>query len=150
MVGRLYEGLGLYPISRKLFYQDNMSAIQIEKTGSVSSGERSSHINIILFFIKDILKREGIEVNHCPTERMIAGLFTKSMQGKLFRFLRDIVMGLAPFPMEECVGLYEISTKKSIVEECVSNPVKGQPVVNNKEISWANIVKKGKRVDEVV
>ena len=35
-----------YPISRKLFYQDNMSAIQIEKNGSGSSSERSRHINI--------------------------------------------------------------------------------------------------------
>ena len=31
-----YQG---YPISRKLFYQDNMSAIQIEKNGSVLSGK---------------------------------------------------------------------------------------------------------------
>lgn len=51
-----------YPISRKFFYQDNMSAIQIEKNGSVSSGKKSRHINIIYFFIKDILKREEIEV----------------------------------------------------------------------------------------
>ena len=49
-----------YPISRKLFYQDNMSAIQIEKNGSVSLGKKSRHINISFFFMKDILKREGI------------------------------------------------------------------------------------------
>ena len=60
-----------YPISRTLFYQDDISDIQIEN-GSVSSGERSRHMNIRFFFIKDILKREGIEVKHCPTERMIA------------------------------------------------------------------------------
>ena len=89
-----------YPISRKLFYQDNMSCIQIEKNGSVTSSERSRHINIRFFFIKDILRREGIEVKKNPTERMIADFFTKPLQGK---WLRDIVTGLAPFPMEECV-----------------------------------------------
>ena len=68
-----------YPISRKLFYQDNMSAVQIEKNGSVSSGKKSRHINIRFFFIKDILKREGIEVEHCPTERMVADFFTKPL-----------------------------------------------------------------------
>ena len=45
-----------YPIFRKLLYQDNMSEIQIEKNGSMTSSERSRHINIRLFF--NILKRE--------------------------------------------------------------------------------------------
>ena len=34
-----------------------MSAIQIEKNGTVSSSVRSRHINIRFFFIKDILKK---------------------------------------------------------------------------------------------
>ena len=94
-----------YPIDRKMFYQDNMSAIFIENNGSVSAGEKSRHINIRFFFIKDILKRENIEVKHCPTERMIADFFKKTLQGKLFRYLRDIMIGLALFPMEERVEL---------------------------------------------
>jgi len=61
-----------------------MSAIQIEKNNTVSSSEKSRHINIRFLFIKEILKREGIDVKHCPTERMIADLFTKSLQGKIF------------------------------------------------------------------
>ena len=35
-----------YPISGKLFYQDNMSAIQIEKNGRISSSEKSRHITM--------------------------------------------------------------------------------------------------------
>ena len=89
-----------YLLSRKLFYQDNMSAIQIVKNESVPSGKKSRHINIRFYFINDILKREGIDVKHCPTERMIADYLTKPLQGKLFKYLRDIIMGLAPFPME--------------------------------------------------
>ena len=34
---------------------------------------------------------------------MIADFFTKPLQGKLFKKIRDIIMGLAPFPMEERV-----------------------------------------------
>ena len=41
-----------YPISRKLFYQDNMSAIHIKKNCSASSSEKSRHIDIRFFFIK--------------------------------------------------------------------------------------------------
>ena len=55
-----------------------MSAIQIEKNGNVSSGEKSRHMNIRFFFIKDILKRENIEVKYCLMERMIADFFTKN------------------------------------------------------------------------
>ena len=129
-----------YPITRKMFYQDNTSAIHIEKNGTVSSSARSRHINIRFFFIKDILKRENIDVKHCPTERMIADFFTKPLQGKLSRYLRDILMGIAPFPMEERVGLFLNKLKKSIVEECNPTSVKLQPTKNRKT-SWAEIVK---------
>ena len=101
-----------YPISRKLFYQDNMSAIQIEKNGSVSSIERSRHINIRFFFIKVILKREDIEVKHFPIERMIVDFFTKPLQCNHFKWLRVIVMGLALFPMDERTIIYDISPRK--------------------------------------
>ena len=89
-------------------------------------------------------------MKHCTTERMIADFFTKPLQGKLFRFIRDIVMGLAPFPVKESAGFYEISDKKLFVEECFFNQIKDQPVNNDKKILWAEIVKKGKRVNEVV
>ena len=77
---------------------------------------------------------------------MIADFFTKPLQGKLFCYLRDTVMGLEPFPMEERVDLYENSIKKLIVEECNSDsetPIKYQPS-NDKKITWAEIVKNEK------
>ena len=55
-----------------------------------------------------MLARENIDVVHCPTERMIENYFTKPLQGSLFREMRDIIMGLAPFPMEERVEDKEI------------------------------------------
>ena len=44
--------------------------------------------------------------------------------------------------MEERVGLYENSTKMSIVEECFSEQNKRKPFKSEK-VSWAEIVKKG-------
>ena len=41
---------------------------------------------------------------HCPTARMIADYFTKPLLGSLFTFLRDIVMGITPYPTKERVG----------------------------------------------
>ena len=102
-----------YILRRNIFYQDNQSAMRIESNGQRSCGEKSRHIDIRYFFIKDIIKREGIELVHCPTERMIADYYTKPLQGSLFKKMRDILMGLTPFPEEERVGLSENSSSKA-------------------------------------
>ena len=92
-----------YEISKNVFYQDNQSAIKIEKNGRASCGEKSRHIDIRYFFIKDVLKRENIDIEYCPTGIMIADFFTKPLQGNLFKKLRDIIMGIASYPIEERV-----------------------------------------------
>ena len=89
------------------FFQDNTSAMKLESNGLQSCGEKSRHIDIRFFFIKDVLKRENIELKHCPTERMIADFFTKPLQGGLFKKLRDMIMGQTPYPTEE-----RVETKK--------------------------------------
>ena len=106
-----------YTLRRNIFYQDNKSAMKMESNGLRSCGEKSRHIHIRYFFIKDILKRENIELVHCSTERMIADYYTKPLQGSLFRKMRDIIMGLIAFPDEERVGLGE---KGALGEEKVS------------------------------
>ena len=52
---RSLEGQG-YTMDRTIFYQDNDSAIKIEKNGLRSCGGKSRHIKIRYFFIKDILE----------------------------------------------------------------------------------------------
>ena len=90
-----------------IFYQDNQSAILLEKNGRNSCGDKSRHINIRYFFIKDILQREKITVTHCLTERMIADYFTKPLLGKLFTVMRDIIIGITLYPSKERV-LYHV------------------------------------------
>ena len=92
-----------YVVESNIFYQDNQSAILLEKNGRSSCGEKSRHINIRYFFIKDVLQREKITVAHCPTERMIADYFTKPLQGNLFTTMRDVIMGIIPYPTKERV-----------------------------------------------
>ena len=105
-------------VSKKILFQDNMSAMQIEKNDSFSAGSKSRHLKIRFFFIKDILERENIVIEHCPTNIMIADFFTKPLQGKQFKKMRDIIMGLTPITMEERVRENSISLDKSIDEEC--------------------------------
>ena len=61
----------------------------------------SRHIHITYFFINDILLKENVELTHFPVDRMIAALYTKPLQGSLFRNVREIVMGLTPFLEED-------------------------------------------------
>ena len=93
-----------YNLDTNIYYQDNESAIKMETNGRKSCGEKSRHIDIRYFFIKDVIKREGIDIKHCPTDLMLADYFTKPQQGKLFKTMRDIIMGIAKYPIEECVG----------------------------------------------
>ena len=82
-----------YPIAKAIFYQDNESAIKMERNGKASCGQRSRHIDIRYFFITDHSKRQGIDIVHCPTEDMLADFFTKPLQGSLFRKFRGVLLG---------------------------------------------------------
>ena len=68
---RILQELG-YGMKRTLLYQDNESTIKMEKNGLKSCEDKSRHINIRYFSIKDVLEREGIDLEHCGTESMIA------------------------------------------------------------------------------
>ena len=99
---RFLEAQG-YKINTNVFYQDNQSAMKMEMNGKASCGEKSRHIDIRYFFIKDVIKREDIDIIHCSTKIMLADFYTKPLQGSLFRKMRDIIMGISPFPIEERV-----------------------------------------------
>ena len=83
-----------YGIERNVIFQDNQSAILLEKNGRRSAGTKSKHINIRFFWIKDCIDREDVHVIYCPTYRMLADFLTKPLQGKLFIIFRDVIMGI--------------------------------------------------------
>jgi hypothetical protein len=82
-----------YALKENVFYQDNQSTIRLEKNRRKSCGPKSRYIDIRYFFIKDRLGLELIDVQHCPTEQMLAEFFTKPMQGSLFRKFREVILG---------------------------------------------------------
>ena len=86
-----------YKIDESDFYQDNMSAMQMERNGRASAGQQSRHINIRYFFIADRIAQGEVNLIHCPTGIMIADFFTKPLQGALFAKFRDIIMGITHF-----------------------------------------------------
>ena len=85
-----------YKIENNLLYQDNQSAIRMEKNGRNSCTGNSRHIDVRYFFVKDRIDKKEIKVEYCPTEQMLADFFTKPLQGGLFRKFRDVIMGRKP------------------------------------------------------
>ena len=82
-----------YELPNNIFYQDNQSAIRLEYNGRASCGQKTRHIDIRYFFMKDRLESEKISVVYCPTEEMLANFFTKPIQGSLFPKFRDVLLG---------------------------------------------------------
>ena len=83
-----------YDIKENILYQDNQSAMLLEKNGRASSGKRTRHVNIRYYFITDRINKKEVSVMYCPTGNMVADFFTKALQGSLFRYLRDIIMNI--------------------------------------------------------
>jgi hypothetical protein len=75
-----------------MLLQDNMSAILLEKNGMLSSGKRTRHLSIRAFWVADQVKKGVVEIEHEPTEDMIADYFTKPLQGSAFRKLRKLIL----------------------------------------------------------
>jgi hypothetical protein len=73
-----------YDIDECIIFQDNMSALSLEKNGRMSSSKRTKHIKAKYFLIKDYYNAEEIDLRYCPTGQMWADL-KKPLQGQLFR-----------------------------------------------------------------
>ena len=80
-------------LERNILFQDNKSAILLETKGRSSAGKWMRHLDVRYFFIKDIVDRGNLEIQHCPTESMVADFLTKPLQGKIFLNFRNEILG---------------------------------------------------------
>ena len=78
---------------KKLIYQDNQSAMRIEKNGCNSCTGNSRHIHIRYFFAKDRIDKGEMKVEYCPTHLMLADFFTKPLMGEMLGKFRSVIMG---------------------------------------------------------
>jgi hypothetical protein len=76
-------------VSDNILYQDNKSAILLEKNGR-------KHIEIRYYFVADRIAKGDLTVVWCPTEKMFADFLTKPLQGNMFIQFRDVLMGAVP------------------------------------------------------
>ena len=109
------------------------------------------------FWIKDRLRSEGIEVQHCPTAIMLADFFTKPLQGSLFRKFRDVVLGyehIDTLIIDENIVPSQERVGNGVSEKIISNGVLEKNEIGDekmvfearnrkekKKTSWADIVR---------
>jgi hypothetical protein len=77
-----------YDVGPVVFHQDNMSCMALVKKGSPAS-DRSRHIDIRYFWVKQLVDGKQAIVRHLGTALMFANVMTKAVQGKQFLNERD-------------------------------------------------------------
>jgi hypothetical protein len=72
-------------------YQDNQSAMALVERGK-STADRTRHIKIRYFWVKDRVDMGDINIVYKPTDSMIADLLTKPLQGEHFKRIRNVLL----------------------------------------------------------
>lgn len=80
------------PTEKGILLEDNKSAIHMANNGK-SISNRTRHIKIKYFFVKQFLDNGEFHLEHCPTKEMVADILTKPLQGEHFLELRDLLLG---------------------------------------------------------
>ena len=122
---RFLEAQG-YELKLNIMYQDNVSAIQMERHEKKSSSRRTRHFDVRFLNVKDKLQLNNITVVYCPTEKMVADFFTKPLQGAQFRLLRRVIMGMDPVSVLELSKGELIGPKERVGSASSQNPFLGQ------------------------
>jgi hypothetical protein len=77
-----------FEITHNILYQDNKSAILLEK-----NGKRSRALNIRYFFLTDQVAKGNLQIEYESTTEMWGDFMSKPLQGKLFRKFKALIMG---------------------------------------------------------
>ncbi|KAL7527451.1 hypothetical protein ACHAXR_001965 [Thalassiosira sp. AJA248-18] len=86
-----------YPLEVSKVHQDNLSAKLLETNGRGSNSKRTRHLNIRYFFVfvADVIVRNHITLEFCPTDEMIGDFFTKPVGGAKFCRFQNIIMNIS-------------------------------------------------------
>jgi hypothetical protein len=82
-----------YDTGSAVVHQDNQSTIVLANKGR-STTNRTRHIAIRYFFVKDRIESKDIKVVYTSTDKMVADFFSKPLQGHAFENHRAAIMNI--------------------------------------------------------
>ncbi len=82
-----------YNTGPSIVHQDNKSTITLAEKGR-STNNRTRHISIRYFFVKDRIESKDVQVTHTGTDDMIADFLSKPLQGHVFEKHRNSIMNI--------------------------------------------------------
>ncbi|KAG7367822.1 hypothetical protein IV203_030565 [Nitzschia inconspicua] len=135
-----------YTVRENIVYQDNESAMLLEKNGRRSSTKRTRHLDVRYFFVTDNVHRGKLSIEYCPTGDMVADYFTKPLQGSLFRKMLKQILNidddLIDSSPQECVG-YDgeglTQTSQGATDQSRARQTNSQPQGDIEESSFNSI-----------
>ena len=86
---RLLSDLHYTPSHPTVIYEDNQSTISMTKNPTFH--RRTKHIGIKYHFVREQVKNEFIKIMYCPSEEMIADIFTKGLNKEKFWKFRSMM-----------------------------------------------------------
>ena len=81
-----------FQVKQNIIFQDNTSTMKLQNNGKLSSGKRTRHFDIKLFYITDLISRDEVMVKYCPTDDMIGDYMSKPVVGAKFEKFREKIM----------------------------------------------------------
>ena len=73
-------------------HEDNQACIYMSEDINSSVTSRSKHIATRFFWLREQIQADRLTMQYCPTDQMIADMFTKSLPLATFKRLRDCVV----------------------------------------------------------
>jgi len=132
------QGQG-YTVADNILYQDNQSAMLLEKNSKMSSSKRTRHLEIRFFFVTDNVEKKHLRIEYCPTDDMVGDFYTKPLQGSKFTRFRATILGTAMADMDVVQPV-----RKECVEDSES-PVASMGDESGSNTSWTEVVGKRKK-----
>ena len=89
-IRNLMNEIGFTQLEPTMMNEDNQAAIFL--ANNKACNDRTKHIHMRYLMVRDTIADKFIKVQHCPTECMLADVFTKPLTIKTFKGLMSMIM----------------------------------------------------------